>query len=181
MNSGPDLQTLLALFPPVDYLRAWEFVPGDQVPQPYHRLLVHDQHMTVTVEAHHGSLVDVRILDRRQEQNGYSRKILLALQSTGKIVMFGIVRIHLQFCSAAVRQEILAGQTPLGRILINHNVLRRIETTAFLRIIPGRPMRGWFGLNEPTPSYGRLALIHCDDEPAIELLEIVAPEPTAPE
>jgi hypothetical protein len=33
-----------------------------------------------------------------------------------------------------------------------------------------------FGLNEPTPTYGRLAFIHCDEKQAIELLEVVAPE-----
>jgi hypothetical protein len=33
----------------------------------------------------------------------------------------------------------------------------------------------WFGLTEPETTYGRQAIIHCDDQPAIELLEIVAP------
>jgi chorismate-pyruvate lyase len=173
---GPDLHSLLALFPPADYLRACEFVPAERVPEPYHRLLVHEHHMTVTVEAHHQSLVDVRILDRKHKGNEYARKILLALKSTGRIVQFGLVRIHLEFCSPDVRSEILAGQTPLGRILINHDVLRRIEPTAFLRITPGPAMMEWFGLSEPTPTYGRLAMIHCNGLPAIELLEIVAPE-----
>lgn len=131
--------------------------------------------MTVTVEAHHGSLVDVRVLERIHEGNTYARKILLALQSTGRIVQFGLVRIHFQYCSDAVRDEIVAGQTPLGRVLINHNVLRRIEPTAYLRVLPGPAMMGWFGLNKPQPVYGRLALIHCDEQPAVELLEIVGP------
>ena len=34
----------------------------------------------------------------------------------------------------------------------------------------------WFGLERPQPLFGRLALIHCDGRPAIELLEVVAPE-----
>jgi hypothetical protein len=34
----------------------------------------------------------------------------------------------------------------------------------------------WFGLTEPVRTYGRLAIIHCDEQPAVELLEIVAPE-----
>src|SRR5262249_37586355 len=106
----------------------------------------------------------------------YARKILLALQQTGRIVQFGIVRIHLQYCSDVVRQEILTGQTPLGRILIRHNVLRRIEPTAYLRVIPGSDMMTWFGLKRPRPTYGRLASIHCDHQPAIELLEVGAPE-----
>jgi hypothetical protein len=37
-------------------------------------------------------------------------------------------------------------------------------------------MMGWFGLDSPRPTYGRFALIHCDEQPAVELLEIVVPE-----
>jgi chorismate-pyruvate lyase len=174
--AGPDLRTLVSLFPPAGDLPEYEIVPADEVPEPYHRLLVHEHHMTVTVEAHHDDLVDVRILARRQDKNTYARKILLALHGSGRVVQFGIMRVHLQYCSEAVRQEIIAGQNPLGRILIQHNILRRIEPTAFLRVIPGTAMMNWFGLNRPKPMYGRLAYIHCDGQPAVELLEIVAPE-----
>ena len=38
-------------------------------------------------------------------------------------------------------------------------------------------MMEWFGPERPRLTYGRLAYIHCDGQPAIELLEIVAPEP----
>lgn len=174
--AGPDLHSLLALFPPADDVSEYEFVPADEVPPPYHGLLVHEHHMTVTVEAHHGDRVNVCILARMQSGDCYARKILLALQKTGRVVQFGIVRVNLRYCSDAVRQEILAGQTPLGRILIEHDVLRRIEPTAFLRVIPGQAMKSWFGLKRNRPTYGRLALIHCDGQPAVELLEIVAPE-----
>jgi hypothetical protein len=173
---GPDLRALFALFPPDNDLSEYELVPADEVPPPYHGLLVHEHHMTVTVEAHHGSLVDVRILARSHRGDSYARKILLALQTGGRVVQFGIMRVHLNFCDDAVRAEIVAGQTPLGRILIQHDVLRRIEPTGFLRVIPGPAMMRWFGLDRPRPTYGRLAYIHCDGRPAIELLEIVAPE-----
>ena len=86
------------------------------------------------------------------------------------------MRIHLQYCSQAVRDEILSGLTPLGRILIEHNVLRRIEPRCYLRVTPGPDMLKWFDLPESRITYGRLALIHCEGQPAIELLEIVAPE-----
>ena len=72
--------------------------------------------------------------------------------------------------------EILQRQLPLGRVLIQNNVLRRIEPTAFLRVTPGPAMIQWFGLDQATPTYGRLAMIHCDNQPAVELVEIVAPE-----
>jgi hypothetical protein len=174
--AGPELQSLLALFPPGDFLDDVEFVAADEVPEPYHRLLVHEHHMTVTVEAHHGSLVDVRVLDRRRAEVYYARKILLALKTTGRVVQFGIVRFQFGYCGPAVREEILSERTPLGRILIEHDILRRIEPTAFLRVVPGPAMIDWFGLEGPRPTYGRLALIHCNGHPAVELLEIVAPE-----
>ena len=188
---GPDLDTLLALFPPATYIRSAEQTDAETMPEPYRTLLVHEHHMTVTVERHHGDLVNVVVLQRRRDNSTYARKILLALQKTGKVVQFGLVRIHLEYCSKAVQAEILAQKTPLGRILIQHDVLRRIEPTAFLRVTPGPEMLGWFGLTgsrltggpaapqQPgcSVTYGRLAIIHCDEKPAIELLEIVAPEP----
>jgi hypothetical protein len=175
-SATPDLRDLFDLFPPTSYLGAYTVVPADRVPKPYHGLLVHEHHMTVTVEAHHGSLVDVKVLEKKRQGNSYSRKILLGLQSTGRIVQFGLVRIWLHYCSPAVREQILEEKTPIGRVLINHNVLRRIEPTEFLRVIPGPEMMRWFGLSTPEPTYGRVALIYCDEQPAVELLEIVAPE-----
>ena len=173
---GPRLSELLALFPTADDFSSIEAVLPEEVPPPYHELLVHEHHMTVTVERHHGDRVDVLIDNRRHDGPYYARRIFLALQKSRRVVQYGLVRIDLRYCSPAVRTEIIAGQTPLGRILINHDVLRRIEPTGFLRMVPGPELVKRFGLGEPTPIYGRLAYIHCDGQPAIELLEVVAPE-----
>ena len=173
---GLSVEELFAPFGPADDLPEYSFVPGDAVPPPYHDLLVHRHHMTVTVEAHHGELVDVRILDRNLEGDSYTRKIVLALQGSGRVVQFGIARVHLNYCSAPVREAIVTGRTPLGRILIQHNVLREVEPTAFLHVHAGPGVAKWFGLKEPRPTYGRLAVIYCDGQEAIEVLEIVAPE-----
>ena len=174
-TTGPDLDELFALFPPADDRPAYAVIPGDAMPEPYRGLLVHEHHMTVTVEAHHGDLVDVRVLARRHEGNSYARKIVLTLRGSGKVVLFGIVRINLGYCAPAVRAAIVAQRTPLGRVLIEHNVLRRIEPTAYLRVRPGPRQLAWFGLDRPQPFYGRLGIIHCDEKPAVELLEIVRP------
>jgi chorismate-pyruvate lyase len=173
---GPNLEELFAEFPPADDLPRYELVAPDDVPEPYHTLLVHEHHMTVTVEAHHGAPVDVHILARRHRGHHYARKIVLTPQGAARVVLFGIVRINLSYCSPAVRAKIVEGKTPLGRILIQHDVLRRIEISAYLRIQPGPKQLAWFGLTEPRPIYGRLGYIHCDGKPAVELLEVVAPE-----
>jgi len=132
--------------------------------------------MTVTVEAHHGCPVRLQVLQKQHAPPWYARKILLRRESDNRVVQFGIVRINLDQCSPAVRQAILREDTPLGRILIQHDVMRRIQPTAYFHVVPDEELMRHFELAEPMPTYGRLAYIHCDDQPAIELLEIVTPE-----
>jgi chorismate-pyruvate lyase len=165
---GPDLPTLFALFPDRATPPAFTEVPAESLPPPYHGLLVHGEHMTVTVEEYHGDRVDVKVLSARRDGDSYARMILLTRQGDGVVVQFGIVRIRLDYCTQPVREAILRQDTPLGRILI--------EPTAYLRVEPGPVPASWFGAAGATrPTYGRLGYIFCDGQPAVELLEIVAP------
>src|SRR5262249_797461 len=122
---GPNIKSLYALFPPGDDMPEYEIVPADEVPPPYPPFLLPQHPMTVTVEQHHGDLVNVWVLERHYNDEFYARKILLALQKTHRVVQFGIMRVYYRYLSQEVREEILAGRTPLGRILIQHDVLRR--------------------------------------------------------
>ena len=172
--AGPDLLTVLDVFPTDDDFRSLEVVPAAHVPSPHHGLLVHEHHMTVSVESYHGVPVDVRVLDRRLDGDWYARKILLSLPS-GRFVQYGIVRIDFRLCPAGVREQIVSESAPLGRVLIEHNVLRRIQPLAFLRATPGPNALTWFRLDAPRTTYGRLAYIHCNEQPAVEVLEVLAP------
>jgi len=140
------LDDLYALFPDRADRPAVERVEAARVPEPYHRLLVHSHHMTVTVEEFYGGPVDVKVLDARHEGDSYARKILLALRGSGKVVQFGIVHIDLSFLSRPVRDEIVSRRTPLGRVLIQHNVLRVVRPIEFFRAVPGPAMCDWLGV-----------------------------------
>ena len=176
LHLSPDPAELFAQFPPADDLPRYQVVvPGD-VPPPYDGLLVHDYHMTVTVEAHHGDLVDVRPLAVLHDGDTYSRKIVLMLRGSGAVVLFGIVRVNLAELAPQVSAEIVAQKTPFGRVLIKHNVMRRVEPTGFFRIDAGSEQMAWFGLTEARPLYGRVGFIRCDGRRAVELFEVVAPE-----
>src|SRR6266446_4737373 len=155
LNGNDILNDLLKLFPASDYLQSCTFMDVRKMPAPYRELLVHEKHMTVTLEAHHGRLVDVLVQEKKHEGDSYARKILLRLQGSDRIVLFGLVRIHLHFCSPEVAAEIVSEKTPLGRVLIEHDVMRRIEPLGYLRIVPGPRMMDWFGLAEPQVMYGR--------------------------
>lgn len=175
LTTAPTLDHLYNLFPDSpDRPDASEIPPAD-VPQPYHRLLVHTHHMTVTVEKFYQSPVDVRVLNSRRSGNEYARKILLTTRDTEKVVQFGMVRINLGVCPEPVRNEIVEGKTPLGRVLIQHNMLRRIEPVSFLRVPLKPEMAAWFGVETGATTFGRLGVIYTGDRPAVEVLEILAP------
>ncbi len=148
-----------------------------QMPEGYRRLLAHEHHMTVTVEAFHGGPVDVRVLNKVVTADHYAREILLATQRDGMIVQYGIMRVHLADLPDEVGKEIVSEQTPLGRILIQHDVLRTIHLHRLWHVEQGPELRKHFVGNGEVTTYGRTATIVCDGEPAIELLEIVAPLP----
>lgn len=150
-------------------------VTASEMPEPYRKLLVHTHHMTITVEEFYRSPVDVRVVNSKRSENEYSRKILLTTRDTQRVVQFGLVRINLDVCPELVRNELLEGKTPLGRVLIQHNMLRRIEPVAFLRVVLSPMMAEWFDVPPGSTTYGRVGVIYTGDRPAVEVLEILAP------
>jgi len=102
-----------------------EVEPGE-MPAAARQLLAHDEHMTVTVEAFHKSAVDVEVVETLTKGNHYARKILLRRQSDRGVVQYGIVRLDSSDIPQPAWKEIESQQTPLGRVLINHNVLREV-------------------------------------------------------
>lgn len=176
MNPQDELNALIALFPSEEplILQA-DHIPRDLTPEPYKTLLVHGHHMTVTMEKFHDSPVEVRVHEQRQEGNLYLRKITLIKSGTDQVVQFGIVRFNFDFVTAEIRDEILRGEIPLGRILIEYNVLRHIDLGAIVKLTAGPGLAKHLNMNEGQTTYGRMATIFCNHRPALDLLEVSAP------
>lgn len=176
MNPQDELNALTKVFSDDGSLiQAARHIPASQTPEPYKQLLAHDHHMTVTMESYHGCSVDVRILNRKEEEGRYLREILLLKSGTEEVVQYGIVRFDFQYVTDAVRQQIEAGEIPLGRVLINHNVLRHVDLGCILEIQVGPKLAEQFGMSPGEITYGRLATIFCNGHPAVDLLEVSAP------
>jgi len=172
----PDLQTLIELFynDPAS-LGQFEEVEVSSLPAPYQELLAHHQHMTVAVEAYHHSPVNLKVLETKTTPTHYSRKILLSRQSDGQVVQFGIVRLNFDYLDEEVRREIENQGIPLGRVLINHNVMRQVQLSSLWKIRAGDDLSKLFEIKADQITFGRTALIFCNGEPAVELLEVVIP------
>ncbi len=172
----PDLHALVQLFHSrTDELAQFEEVDWHDLARDYRMLLAHDSHMTVTVERFHNGPVDVRVLASRIDESHYAREILLARQSDGVVVQFGIMRFDFSAVNDQVRREIESQQTPLGRILIQHNLLTKVHLRKVWKVVPNEQLAGHLGMQPGEITFGRTAVIHLDGEPAVELLEIVAP------
>ena len=159
---------------PNDFAPQCTVVQPDEIPFPHDQLLVHHDHMTVELERFHGSPVKVHVLDEHTDGEIYTRKISLTRGDSDTVVEWGVVRLDFRYMAAEVRDEILRKELPLGAVLIKHDVLRRIKPRWFLRFPPGGPVLSLFGdTRTAAPAYGRVGTIYCNEEPAIELLEIV--------
>ncbi|MHB8972599.1 MAG: hypothetical protein ACYC3X_21585 [Pirellulaceae bacterium] len=180
MTSQPsvisDLPSLVTLFcRSMDEVGGFAEVTADALPPDYRRLLDHHDHMTVTLESAWGCPVAVEVKRRRVTRNRYERKSILRAARGGRVLQYCLVRLRCDCLDETVREEIEAEQIPLGRILIHHNMLRKVQMLALWKITTGPDLRSAFGLSQPTVTYGRTALIYLNADPAVELLEILAP------
>lgn len=187
------LGTLLSLFPDGPFRSEdFQIVEPASMPGVYRGLLEHHHHMTVTLELHHGRALRLDVIESRWRDEDYGRTLRLTVPAENavpessarrgdRVVLAGIMNIRLKHCGAKVRTHITEARKPLGRILIENEVLRWIEPEAYLRVSVRRePVQKLFGVDgKGSETYGRLATIHCNNEPAVELLEIVAPEDLA--
>lgn len=151
----------------------FEEVSAADLPDQFKSLLAHDDHMTVTVEAWHNSLVKVQVIKEHRQGDNYARCIVLSLQRDGKPVQYGIMRIKLAGLPEIVRMEIESQALPLGRIMIRHHLMREVELLSLWRIAAGPELRKHLKLERGTVCFGRTARILVDKQPAVELLEIV--------
>jgi hypothetical protein len=147
-------------------------VPAE-LPSASRRLLAHNDHMTVTLEADSGCPVVVRALAEWRDESSYARNSLLSRQTDGAILQFGIMRIWLADLPVNVQEEITVQRLPLGRVLVDHNLLREVELITLWRIAPGPALRRHLPNADGREIYGRSAQILVDERPTVQLLEIV--------
>ena len=168
------LEELCGVFPQFSLENgAFSEVRPEQIPEPYRRLLVHDQHMTAVLGAYHDSPLDLYVLRVHQDNEYYSRKIFLTPRYSAVATELGVARVSLRSLQETTRLAILQGQRPLGIVLMRHEWSRRIEPRWYLRLHTGSSILRWYGYDTQGPFYGRIGTIYCGGEAAIELLEIV--------
>ncbi len=153
---------------------------GDNIPAPYHTLLVHDADMTSTLERFHGERVRLRILESRRNGSTYEREVVLVAGNAARPVEFGAIGIMLDRFSGDVQEVILKGATPLGAILQEFAIPFVSMPQAFFEIHADDLMAEALEVAAPALLYGRRnTLITPAGETLAEIVEILPPVGTS--
>ena len=173
-----------ALAYPLDEFYARERVPlprieavsPEQVPEPYRSLLVHDDDMTPTLEAHYRSAIHLEVWGRERQGDFYFREVVLRLDRDQRAVEFGANKLNLALFEPAVRRLILDEYLPLGHILLLRNVPHHGHPLGYLRIESDPLMNRAFRLAGRHTLYGRRNTIRDSaGRPLSEIVEILPP------
>jgi chorismate-pyruvate lyase len=152
-------------------------VDGEAVPEPYKRLLVHQNDMTPTLETFHRGRLHLQVLGRRHKDDSYFREVILLLDGTNQPVEFGAIKINLALFPPAAREQILKEELPLGHILEECKVAHTSRPSAFLRLASDRLISDVLKLSGAQMLYGRRNTLF--DPQGRSLAEIVEILPVA--
>lgn len=148
-------------------------VGPEGLPESARKLLVHHDHMTVTLESAAGCPMELSVLREHQAGDDYARMIVLRPRGSNRVVEFGILRLDLRAVSPEVRRDVLAKTAPLGNILMRHNVLRSVEPRGYFQFDEISPVTQSFGDSHLVETFGRIATLFYEGRCAIQLLEVV--------
>ena len=195
------VRALIEKFCPVEMFGRIRAIDSKDIPPPFDLMLAHHSHMTVAMEDFHGHCVSLNVVNvaaaESDGQKSYTREILLkspvfnamafgALERLDKtrkknadrVVQYGIVKIMTDRLPEEVVARIQECGTPLGRILIEADLLREVRCVCVFEVMPGP----YFGKlchtpenQTPPQTYGRFATISISEQPVIELFEVVVP------
>jgi chorismate-pyruvate lyase len=189
MPDSPAQCTLkpVAIAHPLDefYARSGRHLPPirqllpNEVPPPYHSLLVHKNDMTSTLENFHGSRIHLDVVSRDHTNGDYFREVVLRLDGSNTPVEFGAIKINLDLFPRAAYERILQQQHPLGRILKECGIVYGSRPQAFLRITSDALVNQLLNLPQSESLYGRRnTLFDPQERPLAEIVEILPPVPT---
>jgi chorismate-pyruvate lyase len=155
---------------------ALQLIDAEEIPLPYKHLLVHENDMTSTLEHFHEDRIHLRVLNRQQRDDAYSREVVLELDETNTPVEFGAIKIHLASFPQMARDRILEAHWPLGRVLKEFGIPYISRPKAFLRIASDRLISGALKLSGTHRLYGRCnRLSDPKGNPLAEIVEILPP------
>ena len=153
---------------------AVELLAGEDVPEPGRSLLGHDDDMTPTLENYYQGRIHLRVLEKVNDRQLYSRLVVLELDGSRCAVEFGAIRIHLNRFTESAQTKILQEHLPLGTILADEAIHHASSPTQFFKIEADDLVQAALGIAAPQWLFGRCNVIRKTDGKLLaEIVEIL--------
>ena len=153
----------------------FQWLPDEAIPEPFHRLLVHDHDMTSELERFHCDLITLDVIHAEQNEGLYLREVTLHTAIERTPVEYGLIEILLENFPAELRPKILVGDTPLGTILNTSGLAYHSHPQGFISV-PASSLKAVFPKSPGGEIlYGRYNhLIRSDDQSCLaRIIEIL--------
>jgi chorismate-pyruvate lyase len=134
-------------------------IAGQEMPEPYRSLLVHDRDMTPTLEGAYRRSIQLRVLNYSLLGDVFSREVVLILEGDAKPAAFGAIKIDLKYFPAEARRLVLERKQPLGTILRTQGIAHESHPDAYLQVTADAIIENALGLSGPRLLYGRRNII----------------------
>ena len=146
------------------------------MPQPYRRLLAHDNDMTSTLEHFHKAGIHVRAMEHFTDGLIYRREVVLLLDGTEEPVEFGSIRIRLTRFPAGAQRLIREAYQPLGAILQRCHIDFTSRPKGYIRVETDDVINMALGLSGRQWLYGRCnGLYNLERKILADIVEILPP------
>ncbi len=150
------------------------FVTPDQIPQPYHQLLVHDDDISAVLRQYCNHAIHLKTLRVTHEPGSLYRQVLVRTDEE-RVIGFGASRIYLERLHGLAHQDVLGCYKTLGAILEKHQI-PYLNHPKHLTIVSDESLDMCLDLPVGTLLYGRLNKLTTPRGETIgETLEILPP------
>ncbi len=174
-NTSENLKPLLSFYKSSDLdLPAIHELSGDDLPEPYKHLLVHDSDMTPRLTEFFNGEISLNVLDSLITEDAYQRKVVLVNTEPNEPVEFGAICIHLSRFEEHVKRVIADGKIPLGTILANWNINHSSKPNMYFSIESDRWISEYLYTEIGQLLYGRCNTItNKEGESLADIVEIL--------
>lgn len=147
---------------------------GEDIPEPYKSLLVHNRDMTPTLCSFHDSEIYVTAINSFREGDFYYREVLLSTSNDQRPILYGAIKINLSLLPAKASEKVLGESEPFGGILAECKVPHSSKPSAYFEVKAGDFIAGQLNVPAGSLLFGRRNTLYSKNmEPLAEIVEIL--------
>ena len=155
----------------------YNVIEPDDLPGPYRQLLAHDGDMTSRLENAYQSMIQVRPLHSSNDGKNYFREVILeTIESSPRPVEYGAIEIQFAQLPEFAKDEVIAGEMPLGAILNQGRIPYSCSLRGFFNVVPDNSIKEVFSIDFSDHLFGRSNTIETrTGETIAQIVEILPP------